>query len=65
MISYGKQTIDKSDIDAVIKVLKGGWLSSGPAVKTFEDDLLNQARTMEALRISHKERRIVELCEII
>jgi len=31
----------------------------------FEDDLLNQARTMEALRISHKERRIVELCEII
>ena len=39
MISYGKQTIDKSDIDSVIEVLKGGWLSSGPAVKTFEDDL--------------------------
>ena len=39
MISYGKQTIDKSDIDSVIEVLKGGWLSSGPAVKTFEDVL--------------------------
>ena len=39
MISYGKQTIDKSDIDAINEVLKGDWLSSGPAVKTFEDDL--------------------------
>ena len=39
MISYGKQAIDKSDIDAVIKVLKGDWLTQGPAVETFEDDL--------------------------
>ena len=39
MISYGKQSIHQSDIDAVIKVLKGDWLTQGPAVKTFEDDL--------------------------
>lgn len=38
-ISYGKQSIDQSDIDAVIKVLKGDWLTQGPAVETFEDDL--------------------------
>jgi perosamine synthetase len=39
MISYGKQSIDQSDIDAVIKVLKGDWLTQGVAVETFEDDL--------------------------
>ena len=41
MISYGKQTINQSDIDAVIKVLKGDWLTQGPAVETFEKDLKN------------------------
>ncbi len=39
MISYGKQSIDKSDIEAVIDVLKGDWLTQGPAVETFENDL--------------------------
>ena len=39
MISYGKQTIDQSDIDAVVEVLKSDWLTQGPAVETFEDDL--------------------------
>jgi UDP-4-amino-4,6-dideoxy-N-acetyl-beta-L-altrosamine transaminase len=41
MISYGKQTIDQSDIDKVVEVLKSGWLSQGPAVATFEKDLKN------------------------
>jgi len=39
MISYGKQSIDQSDIDAVVEVLKGDWLTQGPAVETFENDL--------------------------
>jgi len=39
MISYGKQTIDQGDIDAVVDVLKGDWLTQGPAVGIFEDDL--------------------------
>ena len=39
MISYGKQSIDQSDIDAVVEVLNGDWLTQGPAVDTFEDDL--------------------------
>ena len=38
-ISYGKQTIDQSDIDAVVKVLEGDWLTQGPAVENFEMDL--------------------------
>lgn len=37
--SYGKQTIQQDDIDAVTEVLKGDWLTQGPYVKQFEDDL--------------------------
>ena len=39
MISYGKQSIDKSDIDSVVNILKGEFLTQGSAVGTFEDDL--------------------------
>ena len=40
MISYGRQYVDNNDIKAVIKVLKGDWLTQGPQVKRFEK-LLN------------------------
>ena len=39
MISYGKQFIDQPDIDAVVDVLNSDWLTQGPAVGTFENDL--------------------------
>ena len=39
MISYGKQSIDQTDIDALIDVLKSDWLTQGPAVETFENDI--------------------------
>ena len=41
MISYGKQSIDQLDINAVVDILKGDWLTQGPAVETFENDLKN------------------------
>ena len=41
MISYGKQSIDQTDIDAVVEVLKSDWLTQGPAVQSFENDLQN------------------------
>jgi UDP-4-amino-4,6-dideoxy-N-acetyl-beta-L-altrosamine transaminase len=39
MISYGKQSIDESDIEAVIEILRGDWLTQGPHVESFERDL--------------------------
>ena len=39
MISYGKQSIDQSDIDAVVEAFKSDWLTQGPAVETFESNL--------------------------
>lgn len=38
-IPYGRQSIDDSDVAAVIGVLRGDWLTTGPAVEQFERDL--------------------------
>jgi perosamine synthetase len=36
MIPYGKQLLDKDDIEAVVKVLRSDWLTTGPKVPEFE-----------------------------
>ncbi|CAN5479492.1 UDP-4-amino-4,6-dideoxy-N-acetyl-beta-L-altrosamine transaminase [soil metagenome] len=38
-LPYGRQSIDDSDIEAVMAVLRGDWLTTGPAVTRFEQDL--------------------------
>ncbi|EHM10241.1 UDP-4-keto-6-deoxy-N-acetylglucosamine 4-aminotransferase [Thermanaerovibrio velox DSM 12556] len=35
-IPYGRQFIDGADVQAVVDVLKGDWLTQGPAVEAFE-----------------------------
>lgn len=39
MISYGKQYIDDEDISAVISVLQSDFLTQGPSILTFEQEL--------------------------
>ena len=39
MLAYGKQSICQTDIDAVIEVLTGDFLTQGPKVPEFEDAL--------------------------
>jgi UDP-4-amino-4,6-dideoxy-N-acetyl-beta-L-altrosamine transaminase len=41
VIPYGKQDINKSDIDAVVSVLNSNFLTQGPQVPLFEDVLSN------------------------
>ena len=36
MIPYGKQSIDKKDIESVVKTLKSDYLTQGPIVNIFE-----------------------------
>lgn len=36
MIPYGRQSIDDADVAAVERVLRGDWLTTGPAVEDFE-----------------------------
>jgi Predicted pyridoxal phosphate-dependent enzyme apparently involved in regulation of cell wall biogenesis len=39
MISYSRQTIDKSDIDYVSEVLNSNWITQGSTTKKFENSL--------------------------
>jgi dTDP-4-amino-4,6-dideoxygalactose transaminase len=39
MIPYGHHDVDEADIAAVVEVLRGEWLTTGPAVERFEEDL--------------------------
>jgi len=39
MINYGKQSLDDNDINEVISALKSEWLTQGPAVENFENNL--------------------------
>ena len=36
MLPYGRQSISEEDIEAVTAVLRGDWLTTGPAVTAFE-----------------------------
>ena len=53
MISYGKQSINQDDIDAVVDVLKSDFLTQGPKVVEFENDLANycEAKYAKAVNI--------------
>ncbi|MDR1509666.1 MAG: UDP-4-amino-4,6-dideoxy-N-acetyl-beta-L-altrosamine transaminase [Synergistaceae bacterium] len=51
-LSYGRQWIDENDIAEVVNVLKGDWLSQGPVVKLFEEELAEYIGTREAVVFS-------------
>ena len=38
-IPYGRQSIDDVDVEAVAAVLRSDWLTQGPAVEAFENEL--------------------------
>ena len=39
MIPYGRHDIDDDDVAAVVAALRSDWLTTGPAVEAFEQDL--------------------------
>lgn len=50
--SYGKQTIDEKDIDAVREVLRSGWLTQGPKIEIFESKLCKKFGSKYASAVS-------------
>ena len=52
-LSYGRQSITQDDIDAVVAVLKGDWLTQGPAVAAFEDALAEATGAKYAISCSN------------
>jgi perosamine synthetase len=49
VIPYGRQHVDDDDIDAVVQVLKGDWLTRGPAVEAFEAALAERVEARHAI----------------
>ena len=41
MIPYGRQDVNQSDIDSVVKVLQSDYLTQGPQVPLFEETVSN------------------------
>ena len=52
IIPYGKQSISKSDINNVVKVLKGDYLTTGPLVEKFEKKFRNKVNSKYAVSCS-------------
>lgn len=52
-LSYGKQTVDDSDIQAVVDVLKSDYLTTGPFVKEFEEKVANYVGSKYAVAVSN------------
>jgi len=52
MIPYSRQTVNKADIDAVVKVLRSKWLTQGPAIEQFEKAIAKEVGTNFAVAFS-------------
>ncbi|MFC1748547.1 UDP-4-amino-4,6-dideoxy-N-acetyl-beta-L-altrosamine transaminase [Pseudomonadota bacterium] len=51
--SYGKQTIQKDDVDAVVRTLKSDWLTQGPAVRIFEESVARYVNVRYAVAVAN------------
>ncbi len=52
MLPYGRQWLDEEDIQAVIKVLRSDWLTTGPKVAEFEQVFADFVGVREAVAVS-------------
>jgi len=53
MIPYGRQHIDDDDIRAVEAVLRGDFLTTGPTIATFEQDVASYCSASEGIAVSN------------
>jgi len=53
MIPYGKQYIDETDKKAVLEVLESDFLTTGPKVKEFEEELCKYTGAKYAVAVSN------------
>ena len=63
-LAYGKQTIDDDDIDNVVSVLKGEYLTTGPIVNKFENSILNYVGSKYAVAVSNGTAALHMACHV-
>ncbi|MDR5659780.1 UDP-4-amino-4,6-dideoxy-N-acetyl-beta-L-altrosamine transaminase [Serpentinicella sp. ANB-PHB4] len=52
-LAYGKQSIDEEDIERVVRVLKGDYLTTGPYVKEFEEKVAKYVGAKYAVAVAN------------
>lgn len=50
-LPYGRQTVDEADIEAVARVLRSDWLTTGPMVEEFEKAFAEFTGTAHAVAV--------------
>lgn len=65
MINYGKQSIDSSDINSVIKALKSNFLTQGPLVEKFELQLKKTLRSKHATVVNNGSSALITIGKIL
>ena len=62
MIPYGRQWVDDDDIEAVVKVLQGDWLTQGPAVEQFEEMIAQRVGARYAVAFANGTAALHAAC---
>ncbi|MDU0348861.1 DegT/DnrJ/EryC1/StrS aminotransferase family protein [Actinomyces sp. MRS3W] len=52
MIPFSPPTLNQDDIDAVVEVLRSGWITSGPVGRRFEEQLAQRCGTTAVVALS-------------
>ncbi|MCQ4088794.1 UDP-4-amino-4,6-dideoxy-N-acetyl-beta-L-altrosamine transaminase [Saccharibacillus sp. JS10] len=53
LLPYGKQWLDEADIEAVVQVLKGDFITQGPAIEMFEQKVADYVGTCYGVAFSN------------
>jgi UDP-4-amino-4,6-dideoxy-N-acetyl-beta-L-altrosamine transaminase len=53
VLPYGRQWLDEEDITAVVDVLRGDWMTQGPAIPAFEAALAEACGARHAVAVSN------------
>jgi len=65
VIPYGRQCIDKSDVDAVLEVLGLSFLTQGPKVQEFENSLCRLTGANHAIAVSNGTAALYLACRVL
>jgi perosamine synthetase len=52
LLPYGRQSIDEEDVQAVVRVLRSDWLTTGPNIEPFEQAFAKQVGAKYAVAVS-------------
>ena len=53
IVPYGRHEIDEADVEAVVSVLRGAWLTTGPVVSQFEAAFAEFSGASHAVAVSN------------